>query len=604
MLQLMERLEPRRLCVAGDLDLSYGTNGSLGLRFGQTEYQFLPGSDPFGAAMIVSISPDRRSFSLRKFNAGVPDAAAGPDGTIATIAFPFARPTGHVAPDRVWDLSGGRRLIEFIVPNLPNPAAVRDAGYFVRLNADNTLDTTFGDGGAVLFDGRFPFEVVQQGDNLVGINGHQIIRYTDDLTLDTTFGTMAGVTPLAGFDRLDKIAVQPSGRILVTRSDADSVYALTPDGQIDATFGEGDGRVGAPDIDRVTGIVVDTAARIVVSGATGITRFTPDGVLDSTFGTGGVSRPMGSTAAVVLPDGRIAGGQTQYLSILGLIRIDAAGAADEAFGRVVVQLHPPSPGRLIDDPIGPALAVPEVQPDGAILVSQRFDDGRFRRVRLKAGGADPSPIVLSGDTLTVTGTPSDDRIVMERSFALLNEVGRAFLPTEVRDYAADGGAGDDLITVARDYVTFQPAVIFGGLGDDRIAGGTGDDTLFGNAGNDRIDGGEGDDLLHGNDGRDKLSGGFAGIERSILRGTDGNDRLFGGDGGDWLNGGTGEDILDGGIGDDYLDGGAGADRMMGSDGNDTFVSNDGFIDDLYGGGENDTLLAGDDDDLLTDIETT
>jgi hypothetical protein len=42
----IESLEPRRLCAAGDQDLSFGDNGFLSHRFGETPYQFLPGSDP------------------------------------------------------------------------------------------------------------------------------------------------------------------------------------------------------------------------------------------------------------------------------------------------------------------------------------------------------------------------------------------------------------------------------------------------------------------------------------------------------------------------------------------------------------------------------
>ena len=587
MSQLVEWLEPRRLFAAGDHDLSYGVNGSLGLRFGGTEYQFLPGSDPFGAATIVSISPDKRSFSLRKYNAGMPDTAAGSDGTIATIPFPFSRPMDQVAPDRVWDLSGGRRLIEFIVPR---PGSASDLGYFVRLNPDNTLDTTFGAGCAVLFEGRFPFEVVQQGDNLLAINGHQVVRYTDDLNLDTTFGTMGGATPVG--DRLDKIAVHPSGRILVSRGNADLVYALTPDGQIDTTFGEGDGRVGAPDINVVTGMVVDSAGRIVVTGGTGIVRFTPDGMLDTTFGAGGVSRAPDSAGAVVLADGRIAGGHSQFLSVLGMIRIDGAGAYDADFGRVIVQLAPP---RLVgDDRIDAAPAVPEVQPDGSILVSQRYDDGRFRRVRLKAGGSDPSPIVLNGETLTVTGTPGHDRIVIDHDtpFAAINEVGRGFAYGSARSFAADGGAGHDLITfILLGVSTFGRSTLNGGAGDDRVVGGSGDDTITGGDGYDHLDGGDGNDLLTGGDGRD------------WIRGQAGNDTISGDAWGDFLDGGAGDDMLDGGGYPDRLTGGPGADTLRGGLGNDLFFSNDDGIDHLFGDAGPDQADA-DEDDVLTSIETT
>ena len=74
----IESLEPRRLCAAGDQDLSFGDNGFLSLRFGETPYQFLPGSDPAGTAFVVSMNANGRSFDVRKFNHGVADTLSSP----------------------------------------------------------------------------------------------------------------------------------------------------------------------------------------------------------------------------------------------------------------------------------------------------------------------------------------------------------------------------------------------------------------------------------------------------------------------------------------------------------------------------------------------
>ncbi len=82
-------------------------------------------------------------------------------------------------------------------------------------------------------------------------------------------------------------------------------------------------------------------------------------------------------------------------------------------------------------------------------------------------------------------------------------------------YEAYGGDGDDML--------------HGGLFDDK-----GDDTLKGSYGEDKLYGGEGNDTLEGS-------------------GSD--DRLFGGDGDDTLDGGDGDDTLKGSYGDDTLYGG-------------------------------------------------
>ena len=76
--------------------------------------------------------------------------------------------------------------------------------------------------------------------------------------------------------------------------------------------------------------------------------------------------------------------------------------------------------------------------------------------------------------------------------------------------------------------------IRGTSGDDELFGGAGDNTIFGLRGWDRIWGFEGDDLLDGGRGRDVIRGGFG---RDAIWGGAGKDLLRGGDGGDdfWFN---------------------------------------------------------------------
>ncbi|WP_319414306.1 Calx-beta domain-containing protein [uncultured Cohaesibacter sp.] len=84
----------------------------------------------------------------------------------------------------------------------------------------------------------------------------------------------------------------------------------------------------------------------------------------------------------------------------------------------------------------------------------------------------------------------------------------------------------------------------------------------GGNGNNKLYGGSGDDHLYGYGGNDTLKGG------------NGNDLLYGGNGNDYLYGNAGSDSLFGGSGNDYLDGGLGADKMVGNTGNDTYIVND------------------------------
>ncbi|MEQ1950590.1 calcium-binding protein [Mesorhizobium sp. CN2-181] len=141
----------------------------------------------------------------------------------------------------------------------------------------------------------------------------------------------------------------------------------------------------------------------------------------------------------------------------------------------------------------------------------------------------------------------------------------------------DGGSGADRL-----YGLDGDDLLTGGGGGDLLTGGWGTDTasyetsgyngvivdLFdpgNNAGDatgdefssiENVRGSNGDDVLYGNASANRLEGG------------EGGDRLFGREGNDWLMGGnwidrlfgdTGDDILEGGSFEDYLSGGAGSD---------------------------------------------
>jgi Ca2+-binding RTX toxin-like protein len=156
-----------------------------------------------------------------------------------------------------------------------------------------------------------------------------------------------------------------------------------------------------------------------------------------------------------------------------------------------------------------------------------------------------------------------------------------------------GGAGNDTLA--------------GLAGDDRLIGGVGADTLYGGDGNDILDGGTGADTLYGglgndtyvidapgdmvlealNEGTDTVKTSMAsyalGANLEALTYTGAGDfsgtgnalanTLTGGAGNDTLDGGAGNDKLGGGSGDDVLIGGAGADALTGGLGADAFVFN-------------------------------
>jgi Ca2+-binding RTX toxin-like protein len=122
-------------------------------------------------------------------------------------------------------------------------------------------------------------------------------------------------------------------------------------------------------------------------------------------------------------------------------------------------------------------------------------------------------------------------------------------------------------------------VIRGTPGDDIIYGGGADQKILGGGGNDIIIGGGGNDRIYGGKGRDKIRGGEGG---DSLYGGDGHDTMTGGRGNDRLVGGRGNDKLAGELGDDHLFGGEGHDRATG-----------GMGIDVLRGGKGDDLQSGD-----------
>lgn len=160
-------------------------------------------------------------------------------------------------------------------------------------------------------------------------------------------------------------------------------------------------------------------------------------------------------------------------------------------------------------------------------------------------------------------------------------------------------------------------VLTGGLGNDSIYGGDGDDRIVVTSGSDVYDGGLGFDTLDGSGLHTSLivnlaTGTFEGGGTSIIRnfeavigsnkgdqitgsagadqldGAVGDDTILGGDGNDTIYGGDGKDLLSGEAGDDQIHGDAGNDTIRGGDGNDTIFGGVG-ADALYGDAGNDVI---------------
>jgi len=217
-------------------------------------------------------------------------------------------------------------------------------------------------------------------------------------------------------------------------------------------------------------------------------------------------------------------------------------------------------------------------------------------------------------------------------------------------------AGDQRVQVVSELSTLGGAddinarggnnLAFGGVGDDRIETGDGDDVLFGDngvtdyinglvdhyyttdtsmdtsghdtlisgAGNDVVIGGLGDEVIYAGEGNDKVAGDLAEVryntddsdpttlDRIFSKNSEigGQDEIHGDDGNDVIIGGAAADRLYGGAGDDFVSGDGGLaiftnGRLSSAETTELFIGGD---DELSGGEGNDILFGGFGSDLF------
>lgn len=149
----------------------------------------------------------------------------------------------------------------------------------------------------------------------------------------------------------------------------------------------------------------------------------------------------------------------------------------------------------------------------------------------------------------------------------------------------EGGRGDDIIDGGKGNDILRGGdgddILHGSHGKDRLEGGDGNDSLYGGGGADVLIGGAGDDLLDGGAGRDRAdySADTAGVKIDLVEGfaygvDSGLDKLVsieevtGGSGNDIIRGNEGNNKLYGGAGDDVLAGRGGVNRIEGGEGYD------------------------------------
>lgn len=195
----------------------------------------------------------------------------------------------------------------------------------MRLNANGVLDTTFGANGVAIYDGGNSHDsalrLTVQNDGKILLTGTShngsdndiiIARFNANGTLDTSFGT-GGIVLYDGgdYDRGYGIDTNSNGNILVTgvRTKPDPnitdydipVICFDSNGNLDTSFGNnGIALFDGGNREECYSLIVQNDDTILVAGHSGnsaagpsdwslvVLKYNPDGTLDTTFGSNGV----------------------------------------------------------------------------------------------------------------------------------------------------------------------------------------------------------------------------------------------------------------------------------------------------------------------------
>jgi uncharacterized delta-60 repeat protein len=349
----------------GELDPGFGTDGKLVLDLG-SEYDAANAvlCRPDGKIIVASTggASTNSKFVLCRRNAdGSPDTSFGTDGEASIDVCPSTD-----LAQAMLEQSDGKIVVA--------GSSFQSSNWefsVVRLQADGSLDTTFGTGGKVITgvgaSADYCYAIAQQADGKLVLAGNAlasiecvaVVRLNADGSLDTTFGTGGKlILPVGSIAaQANGVAVQPDGKIVVVGFAWNStnrdflLVRLNSDGSLDPGFGSSGivtTQIGTAN-DTAIALALQADGKIVAAGTTNssgqldfaLARYTATGDLDTTFGTGGmvvVSNPTDGEIVSALrlqPDGKIvAAGQRGAGSSqdAALLRFDPNGNLDTTFG--------------------------------------------------------------------------------------------------------------------------------------------------------------------------------------------------------------------------------------------------------------------------------
>lgn len=261
---------------------------------------------------------------------------------------------------------------KFIVSGYSTP---NDDFVVVKYNTDGSLDNTFGNNGLAITSisslADRGYAIAIQTDGKIVVAGYTsgssnpwysfaVARYTEDGSLDTTFGSNGIViTQIGSLSGAYALGIQSDGKIVAAgysqaNTTSDQLFTLVRyniDGTLDNSFGTNGITIIATAITcnvGITAISMQTDGKIIASGPNKISNYdfttircNPTGTLDSLFGINGkVETSVSSindysTSNVLQTDGKIIVAGYSYdgtNSCFAVVRYNSDGTIDNTFG--------------------------------------------------------------------------------------------------------------------------------------------------------------------------------------------------------------------------------------------------------------------------------
>ncbi len=224
------------------------------------------------------------------------DPSFGTNG-VSTVVVP-----GNGEPVATFVLAGGKILVLSRNKPFTNQHATYD---FVRLNADGSVDGTYGSGGVVhlpipfittgQFEARDIISAFRQADGkiiLVGIDNNDglVLRFNEDGTFDNGFSG-DGIHPpnISGGDVVSSGLVQSDGGIVVAGSCGGGMFLVryNANGAVDTSFGDLGGVIihGGIMGGNPFSLQMQSTGKIVAGINGSVRRFNSNGTIDNSFTT-------------------------------------------------------------------------------------------------------------------------------------------------------------------------------------------------------------------------------------------------------------------------------------------------------------------------------